>query len=103
MSESQHTQIMISADGSGIDGYAALVDVKTKGLDFYEEVSVGRAEKFVKCWNSHDAQEKKIDALLDACKAVRNLPSEQNIKFITAYLYVRGLVRAAIAQAEKEG
>jgi len=92
MSE-KHIEIKIGQDPPHTTDFTAIVDVETGGRLFYEEVFPKHAERFVKCWNSHDA-------LLAACKAVwddtKGLSPSDYVKLDTFQK-----IKAAIALAEK--
>jgi len=101
MSE-KHIEIKIGQDPPHTTDFTAIVDVETGGRLFYEEVFPKHAERFVKCWNSHDA-------LLAACKAFKlriayiGLPSEpMSGPNVPDWKNEIAMLEAAIALAEKE-
>ena len=73
MSE-KHIEIKIGQDPPHTTDFTAIVDVETGGRLFYEEVFPKHAERFVKCWNSHDAL---LDAIRNALVflAIINMPT----------------------------
>ena len=89
----KYVKICIGQVPPNVEGFTPLVDVETNGRLFWEEVFPEHAERFVKCWNSHDA-------LLDACKAVwddtKGLSPSDYVKLDTFQK-----IKAAIALAEK--
>lgn len=60
----EHMKIHIREQSKVYDDVAEITDVKTDGMDFYEEISSKRAEHFVKCWNAFEAGGSH-DALLE--------------------------------------
>ena len=70
----KYVKICIGQVPPNVEGFTPLVDVETNGRLFWEEVFPEHAERFVKCWNSHDAL---LDAIRNALVslAIINMPT----------------------------
>ncbi len=118
MSESKHTQgrckvVTENKPFLEIDTPGAMVTIaEVYNNTDYVDLRTGafNAERLAKCWNSHDAQEEKIAALLDACKSYGEVFDESTLKILEATLgekfmvWLQGIlneVQAAIEMAEK--
>ena len=117
MSESKHTPGPMTIEPTGQDGGGDKMmilhpnpddfqTIRTLGRLFCyatKEENVANREHIAKCWNSHDAQEEKIAALLKVCKAVKvriafiNHPNEPE-----DWSKVVKLIEATIELAQKE-
>ena len=101
MSE-KHIKIKIGPTVDLGNDFDAIVDVETGGRLFYEEVFPKHAERFVKCWNSHDALLAACDEGLHECERAK-MHCTCKHKDLGGLLKRIERIEAAIALTKEEG
>lgn len=79
------------------DGFTEVVDIKTDGQDFYEEVMAKRAKQFVERWNAFEKGGLIADLLTTLNNALRVILQSENVPYKDETLTE---INQAIAKAE---